>query len=140
MTDIIQETEVKKRYLRQYRKNRALVNRLKSKIINLDERITSLRSPTLSDMPRGGTPITNSDLIAEKDELVERLNRLEDKGKKIKAELLDKIDDLDDPRYAEVLESYFIDCKTLEDIADENNYTMRHIVRLYSNAIKSIDI
>ena len=140
MTDIIQETEVKKRYLRQYRKNRALVNRLKSKIINLDERMTSLRSPTLSDMPRGGTPITNADLIAEKDELTDRLNRLEDKGKKIKAELLDKIDDLDDPRYAEVLESYFIDCKTLEDIADENNYTMRHIVRLYSNAIKSIDI
>ena len=140
MTDIIQETEDKKRYLRQYRKNRALVNRLKNKIKNLDERMTSLRSPTLSDMPRGGTPITNSDLIAEKDELVERLNRLEEKGKKIKAELLDKIDDLDDPRYAEVLESYFIDCKTLETIADENSYTMRHIVRLYSEAIKSMTL
>ena len=140
MTDIIQETEVKKRYLRQYRKNRALVNRLKSKIKNLDERMTSLRSPTLSDMPRGGTPITKEDMIAEKDELIDRLSRLEDKGRKIKAELLDKIDDLDDPRYAEVLESYFIDCKTLEDIADENNYTMRHIVRLYSSAIKSIDL
>ena len=140
MTDIIQETEDKKRYLRQYRKNRALVNRLKNKIKNLDERMTSLRSPTLSDMPRGGTPITNSDLIAEKDELVERLNRLEEKGRKIKAELLDKIDDLDDPRYAEVLESYFIDCKTLETIADENCYTMRHIVRLYSEAIKSMTL
>ena len=140
MTDIIQETEDKKRYLRQYRKNRALVNRLKNKIKNLDERMTSLRSPTLSDMPRGGTPITNSDLIAEKDELIERLNRLEEKGRKIKAELLDKIDDLDDPRYAEVLESYFIDCKTLETIADENSYTMRHIVRLYSEAIKSMTL
>lgn len=140
MTDIIQETEDKKRYLRQYRKNRALVNRLKNKIKNLDERMTSLRSPTLSDMPRGGTPITNEDLLAEKDELIERLNRLEDKGRKIKSELLDKIDDLDDPRYAEVLESYFIDCKTLETIADENSYTMRHIVRLYSDAIKSMTL
>ena len=106
----------------------------------LDERIKNLRSPTLSDMPRGGTPITKEDLIAEKDEKIDRLNRLEVKGKRIKADILDKIDDLDDPRYAEVLESYFIDCKNIEVIADENNYTTRHIERLLADAIESISL
>ena len=140
MTDIIQETDAKRKYLRQYRINRAMISRLKNKILNLDERIKNLRSPTLSDMPRGGTPITKEDLIAEKDEKIDRLNRLEVKGKRIKADILDKIDDLDDPRYAEVLESYFIDCKNIEVIADENNYTTRHIERLLADAIESISL
>lgn len=140
MTDIIQETDAKRKYLRQYRINRAMISRLKNKILNLDERIKNLRSPTLSDMPRGGTPITKEDLIAEKDEKIDRLNRLEVKGKRIKADILDKIDDLDDPRYAEVLESYCIDCKNIEVIADENNYTTRHIERLLADAIESISL
>jgi DNA-directed RNA polymerase specialized sigma subunit len=91
-------------------------------------------------MPRGGTPITKEDLIAEKDEILIRIKRLEDKGKIFKDSILDKIDELEDPRYAEVLESYFIGCKSLEAIADENGYSMRHIVRLYSSGIEAIDI
>lgn len=140
MTDMVQDVELKKRYLKRYRKNRALINRLKNKIMIIDERLSGLRSPTLSDMPRGGTPITKEDLIAEKDEILIRIKRLEDKGKIFKDSILDKIDELEDPRYAEVLESYFIGCKSLEAIADENGYSMRHIVRLYSSGIEAIDI
>lgn len=140
MTDMVQDVELKKRYLKRYRKNRALINRLKNKIMIIDERLSGLRSPTLSDMPRGGTPITKEDLIAEKDEILIRIKRLEDKGKIFKDSILDKIDELEDPRYAEVLESYFIGCKSLEAIADENGYSIRHIVRLYSSGIEAIDI
>ena len=137
---MVQDVELKKRYLKRYRKNRALINRLKNKIMIIYERLSGLRSPTLSDMPRGGTPITKEDLIAEKDEILIRIKRLEDKGKIFKDSILDKIDELEDPRYAEVLESYFIGCKSLETIADENGYSMRHIVRLYSSGIEAIDI
>ena len=140
MTDLVLETELKKRYLKRYRKNRALINRLKNKVENLDDRIKGLRSPTLSDMPRGGTPITKEDIIAEKDEIIRRIKRLEVKGRVYKSEILDKIDELEDPRYAEVLESYFVDCKSLEIIADENGYTMRHIIRLYSKGINEITL
>ena len=139
MTDLeIQDTESKKRYLKRYRKNRALINRLKLKIDNLDDRIKSIRSPGFSDMPRGGTPITKEDLTAEKVDLESRIKRLEAKGENIKNEILDIIDEIEDPRYAEVLESFLIDCKDFGDIAEDNGYSVRHIERLYGEAIKAI--
>ncbi len=139
MTDLeIQETESKKRYLKRYRKNRGLIDRLNNKIFVLDDRIKGIRSPGFSDMPRGGTPITKEDLIAEKDEIERRIKRLEEKGVIIKNEILDIIDELEDPRHAEVLESFLIDCKNFDEIAEDNSYSTRHIERLYSEAIKEI--
>lgn len=135
-----QETKRKKYFLKRYRKNRSLIVRLKCKVENLDERITGIRSPGFSDMPRGGTPITKEDMIAEKCEIEERIKRLEAKGKKLKVEILEKIDELEEPQYAEVLESFFIDCKDLGDIAEENCYSIRHTIRLYSKAIKAISV
>ena len=138
MTDLeIQDIDLKKRYLKRYRKNRALIFRLQEKIENLDDRIKSIRSPGFSDMPRGGTPITKEDLTAEKVDIERRKKRLEEKGEIIKSEILDIIDELDDSRYAEVLESFLIDCKDFGEIAEDNNYSVRHIERLYRDAIKS---
>lgn len=139
MTDLeIQEIESKKRYLKRYRKNRALISRLKLKIKNLDDRIRGIRSPGFSDMPRGGTPITKEDLTAEKVDIERRIQRLEAKGKIIKEEIVDIIDELEDPRYAEILESFLVDCKDFGDIAEDNGYSTRHIERLYGEAIKVV--
>ena len=139
MTDIeIQDTELKKRYLKRYRKNRALINRLKLKIANLDDRAKSIRSPGFSDMPRGGTPITKEDITAEKVDIERRIQRLEAKGKIIKTEIIDIIDEVEDTRYAEILESFLIDCKDFGDIADEQGYSVRHIERLYRDSIRAI--
>lgn len=141
MTDLeFQESDNKKRFLKRYRKNVALIDRLKKKIESLDERMTSLRSPKMSDMPRGGTPVTIEDLIAEKIEIEQRIRRLEDKGRLIKVEILDRIDELDDTRHVEILESFFIDCIDLETIADNNGYTLRHTIRLYSDAIRKMSV
>lgn len=141
MTDLeFQESDNKKRFLKRYRKNVALIDRLKYKIKCLDERMSSLKSPKLSDMPRGGTPVTIEDLVAEKIEIEHRIRRLEDKGRVIKVEILDKIDELEDPRYAEVLESFLIDCKDLDTIGEELGYTTRHIERLYSEAINAVSV
>ena len=139
MSDLtIQDIEFKKRYLKRYRKNRALISRLQNKIINLDDRIKSIRSPGFSDMPRGGTPITKEDLTAEKVDIERRIERLELKGGNIKNDIIDIIDELEDPRYAEILESFLIDCKDFGDIAEDNGYSVRHVERLYSEAIKAV--
>lgn len=141
MTDIeIQETDRKKQFLKRYKKNIALINRLSEKLQNIDSRLYNIKSPGFSDMPKGGTPITKEDLVSEKTEILERITRLEKKGKKYKREIIDKIDELEDTRYAEILESFFIDCKDLDTIADDNGYTIRHTIRLYSEAIKSISV
>ena len=131
----LQEIERKKRFLKRYRKNVACVNRLEEKLRTLDDKLTSVKSPSLSGMPRGGIPITTADMIANKSELEERIKRLKRKGKKFREEILEEIDSLEDPRYCEILEAYFIDCLSLEDIADNEGYTLRHIYRLYSEAV-----
>lgn len=132
--------EQKKQFLRRYKKTLSNVARLKNKVVILDERIKNIRSPKLSDMPRGGTPVTVEDLIAEKDEIERRIIRLEAKIRNLKYEILNKIDDIEDPRYAEILEAYFIECKDFDTIAEDMCYNIRHIMRLYTEAVNSIEL
>lgn len=133
-------TEHKKAYLRRYKKNIELINRLNEKLEMLNDRMITVKSPNYSGMPRGGTPVTQEDLISEIVELEDRIRRLKDKSRKLKVEILSKIDEIEDSRYAEVLESYFIDCKDFGLIADETGYTIRHIIRLYTEAINTMSI
>ena len=132
----IQEIEKKKRSLKRYKKNNACIDRLEEKLLLLNERIKSVKSPNYSGMPRGGTPVTIEELLSDKIELEERIERLKGKSKNLKRKILEEIDTLEDPRYCEVLESFFIDNKTLETIAEDEGYTIRHVYRLYSEAIK----
>ena len=131
----LQEIEKKKQYLKRYRKNIACIRRLEKKLALLDDKIKSVRSPSLSGMPRGGVPITVEDLIADKMELEERIKRLTQKKSGLKKQILEEIDTLEDPRYCEILEAFFIECLSLDDIADREGYTVRHVYRLYSEAV-----
>ncbi len=131
----IERVEKKKRSLKRYKKNLSCIERLEAKLETLDTRMTSVRSPKLSDMPRGGQPVTTEDMILEKIELEERIERLKAKSKKLRSETLEEIDRVEDPRYSEILEGFFIDCKSLEEIAENTGYTIRHVYRLYSEGV-----
>lgn len=134
----IQEIERKKRSLKRYKKNRACIDRLEEKLSLLDDRIKSIKTPSLSGMPRGGQPITIDELMSDKMDLEKRIARLKEKSDNLKYEILEEIDTLDDVRYVEILESFFIDCIDLEDIADNEGYTVRHVYRLYSEAVTKL--
>ena len=137
----VQEIEKrKKKSLKRYRKNLACIKRLEEKLVILDERITAVKSPSLSGMPRGGTPVTLADLVSDKVDLEKRIERLKVKGKKLKSEIYEEIDSLEDPRYCEVLEAHFIEGLTFESIAEEMGYTERHVYTLYSEAISLLAI
>lgn len=136
----LQEITRKKRYLKRYKKNIACICRLEEKLKLLDIRIKSVKSPNFSGMPRGGTPVTIEELISDKMDLEERIERLKRKSKTLKKEILEEIDSLDDPRYCEILEAFFIDGLSLEDIADNEGYNVRHIYRLYSEAVSILAV
>jgi hypothetical protein len=89
-------------------------------------------------MPKGGTPTPKDEIIVEKIETEERIKRLEEKGKIIRAEILAKIDDLDNVRYSEILEAFCIDCKSFDEIADDIGYSERRVIAIYSEAIKCV--
>ena len=89
-------------------------------------------------MPRGGTPVTIAELLSDKVDLEKRIERLKGKGKKIKDLIIEEIDSLEDPKQAEVLEAFLIDCKTIEEIAEDMGYTDRYIYDLYRDAINEL--
>ena len=71
-------------------------------------------------------------------DLEKRIDKLVSKGERIKCEIINEIDNIDDPRYCEILEAYFIDCMDMEDIADNMGYGLRHTYKLYSDAITQL--
>lgn len=139
MTDYeIDPLIARKKFLKRYKKNNANIDRLECKLLELNSRIYNLKSPILSDMPKGGKTIEVSDLISEKVDLEKRIKRLVIKGDLYKGEILDQIDELEDPRHAAILEAFFIELKDFDQIAEEYGYTRRHVIRLYSAAIKML--
>lgn len=134
----IQEIEYKKRSLRRYRNNVACIDRLEEKLFLLDERITSVKSPSLSGMPRGGKPVSIEELISDKIALEKRIKRLKDKGESLKEEITDEIDTLEDSRYCGVLEAYFIDGRSMEEIAEDMGYSTRWTYDLYAEGIRRL--
>ena len=131
----VNELEKMKDYLRRYRVNVLLIHRLENKRKSLDDKICKIKSPDYSGMPRGGIPVSVEDLISDKLEIEKRIERLKVKGQRFKAEILEKIDELEDTRHVEIMELYFIECKDFRTIAAETGYTERHVIRLYSEAI-----
>lgn len=136
----VPEIEVKKKYLRRFKKNRAQIRRLKIKVANLDQMICRVKSPNYSGMPRGGTPISIEELLSDKQEYEERIRQLEKTGRQIKREIAGAIDSLEDSSEAEVLEGFFLECKEFGDIADDTEYSLRHVIRLYTQGIENIEI
>lgn len=136
--DFVQEVKNKKRFLKRYKKHNVRLARLEEKLITLNEQIKSVRTPKLSGMPRGGVPITIEDLIADKEMLEERISNMKSLRLSLKKDILKEIDTLEDVRYAEVLEMYFIDCLSFDDIAEELGYDTRHILRLYKQGIEQL--
>lgn len=134
----IREIENKKRYLKRYKKNRACIDRLEEKLALLDERITTVKSPSYSGMPRGGVPVSVEELLSDKMELEDRIKRLKQNNKQVRADILTEIDSLGDVRYCEILEAFFIDCLSLEEIAEQEGYSARHVCRLYSEGVAKL--
>lgn len=132
--------EKRKRFLKRYRKQQALIYRLKLKLKNYEDRLTALNSPTLSDLPKGGVPVTKEEILAEKLETEDRIKRLSDKGAQIRAEIIEKIDELESVRQAEILEAFCLDCKEFIEIAEDIGYSERRVIQIYSEAIERIDI
>ena len=127
--------ESKKRSLKRYRNNLACITRLEKKLRDLDDRIKNIKSPNFSGMPRGGVPITIDDLMSDKIDLEKRIEKLKSKSRRLKLSICEEIDSLEDSRCCEVLEAYFIECLSIEQIADRMGYTDRRVYALYKKAI-----
>ena len=122
-------------FLGRYLQGVQRLKRLENKLSILNDRITSVKTPTLSGMPRGGSPVTIADMIADKDDLIKRIDKLKKNNRKVKREITDKLDTLDNPFQAEILEAHYIDGLSFEQIGTNAGYTTRYIYQVYSDAL-----
>ena len=130
----------KKAWMRRYLNTRSKVDRLKTKLSILNQKLSSPLSPHMSGMPRGSNPTSETDLIADKLDLEYRIERLENKGREYRQEIITVIDNMSDCKYSGILEAWFINGDSPETIAENEGYTVRHIFRLYAEAVERLDV
>jgi len=129
----------KKKFLKRYQRILKKIERLDEKIGEIESQLTSVQSQRITDMPRGGQPVSAAELISDRDETRIRKAALLEQAKEIRMEIYMALDTLEDYREVEVLELFFIYCMGLEEISDKMGYTIRHTIRFYSSAIRNLD-
>lgn len=124
-----------------YRDVCAKIDRLEDRLYLLDTRLEKLSSPRITGMPKSHSNADiRDDLIMQKDEVADRINKRNVKRMKLRKEICNVIDDLDDTQEARVLELYFIDGMTKQEIADYLVFDLRWIKQLYSRGIQHLVI
>ncbi|MCR4912481.1 MAG: sigma-70 family RNA polymerase sigma factor [Lactobacillus sp.] len=127
-----------KAYLMRYRKIHTKIDRLKDKLNRLNERY-DLKGVSYSFEPSSSVKKTLDDVLAQKEYLENKLDEMVSESIDIRNEITEKLLDLDNQLEATVLDFYFLEQYSLNDIADELSYSDRQIERLYVDGIMSVE-
>lgn len=126
-----------KAYLMRYRKIHTKIDRLKDKLNRLNERY-DLKGVSYSSEPSSSVKKTLDDVLAQKEYLENKIDEMVSESIDIRNEIAEKLLDLDNQLEATVLDFYFLEQYSLNDIADELSYSDRQIERLYVDGIMSV--
>ncbi|MYV19940.1 sigma-70 family RNA polymerase sigma factor [Ligilactobacillus salivarius] len=127
-----------KAYLMRYRKMHTKIDRLKDKLNRLNERY-DLKGVSYSSEPSSSVKKTLDDVLAQKEYLENKIDEMVSESIDIRNEIAEKLLDLDNQLEATVLDFYFLERYSLNDIADELSYSDRQIERLYVDGIMSVE-
>lgn len=130
-----QERQAKIDYLKSYRWIEAEIMDDEERLARLDARLYTPGAVKISDMPRGGQPVTMESLVAEKLELQERINVKNSRRRAI----LDAIERMRSERDRRVLKLHFIDDMTHEQVAERINYSVTQTRRYYETALENFE-
>ena len=133
-------TQEVKNVLYQYKRALRMIKHLNAKIMTINEKMVSTKSGKITDMPKGGVPITVDDMLADKDDLEKRKKRFEMIAKQKKEIVQTYIDTVYSPKHNDLLTMYYIKDLTIEDIAKQMPCSIRHAWRLFYESIDMVDI
>lgn len=126
-----------KAYLMQYRRIHEKIDRLKDKLDRIDERC-SLKGVSYSSQPSSTVTQTLDDILAQKEYIEGKISKLTGDAIKISNEIQDRLLELDNQLEAEILDLYFLESHSLNEIANDLCYSERQIERLYVKGIKHL--
>lgn len=127
-----QKRNAKIKYLESYKWLNAEIEDDEERLARLDARLYSPGAVNISDMPKGGQPVTMDSLVAQKMELEERINR---KCMKRRA-ILDSIERMANARDRLILKYRFVDDLTHDEVAERINYSNMQVRRYYEEALE----
>ena len=127
-----QKRNAKIKYLESYKWLNAEIEDDEERLARLDARLYSPGAVNISDMPKGGQPVTMDSLVAQKMELEERINR---KCMKRRA-ILDSIERMVNARDRLILKYRFVDDLTHDEVAERINYSNMQVRRYYEEALE----
>lgn len=127
-----------KAFLIRYRILTEKIKRLENKLAQIDEDMAALKSPKLTSEPKASVRITLDDKLIQHDELEEKINTLLKHMRRIRCEITQCIDALDNQKQALVLDRYFISAQSLEYIADDIGYSRSYVTKLYVQGVQSV--
>lgn len=130
----------KKAYLMKYQLLAKKAERTARKLDQAELELITVKSPSFNGLPKTTTRVTLDDKIARKERLENQFKREIKQASKKRSEIYELIDDLDNPKQAEVLDQYFIQQKTLEAIAEDMHYSISYIIKLYKQGVETITI
>ena len=134
MTD--QERNAKIKYLESYKWLNAEIEDDEERLARLDARLYDPPTKKITDMPRGGLPVTIDTLVNQKMELQKQINEKCAQRK----EIIDRIESLRDHRDRRILKLEFIDDLTHEQVAERINYSVAQTRRYYEAALERFEL
>ena len=128
-----------KEFLRRARRVDRRVDEATERVDRLRAKLEAGRMSSITGMPRGGA----QDWTATADKLIELERRVNERTRELvrwKLMAMDAIDLVDEARLREVLELYYIDGFTWEQVAQRMNYDVRQVFRLHGKALQKVKV
>ena len=128
-----------KEFLRRARGMDRRIDEATERVMRLRSRLETGRMAQISDMPRGG----NSDWTDTANALIDLEHTMNARIRemcKVKRLAMEAIEAVEEMRYREVLELYYLDGYTWEKVAEQMGYDVRHVTRLHGKALLKIKI
>lgn len=126
-----------KQYLRQVRGIDRRIEREEEQLERLRAKVEAGRMSSVTGMPRGGA----SDWTETVDRLIELERRLNARIREmcaLKQSAMDMIDRVEEARYREVLELYYLHGLTWTQVAEVMHLDLRWIYRLHGRALRAV--
>lgn len=128
-----------KEFLRRARDVDRRVDEATERVERIRAKLEGGRMSSLTGMPRGG----GADWTETADRLIELERVVNQRTRELvrwKLAAIDAIRAVEEPRLAEVLELYYIDGLTWEQVAQRMGYEVRQIYRLHGVALRKVKV
>lgn len=128
-----------KEFLRLARGADRRIDKAQERVDRLRARLEAGRMSRITGMPRGGGEdwTNTADTLIELERVVNARIREMCKIKRLAMEAIEAVEEM---RYREVLELYYLDGYTWEQVADTMHYTTRNVTMLHGKALQKIKV